>query len=69
MGNIILGMNVQFRGFNKSNESSIPKLYNIELSSFTTIPKTEVLLNIFSDYKIFMNNSEVSCLRIIYKIL
>lgn len=59
-------MNIQFRGFNTfSNELSVPKLYNTELSSFTTIPRTELLLDIFNDYKMFMNNSEVSNLKMI----
>lgn len=62
-GNIISGTNIQFKGFNPT--SSIPKMYNTELSSFTTIPKTEYLLNIFDDYKIFMKKFEVSYLKII----
>lgn len=59
-------MNVQFRRFNTfPNELSMPKLYCTELSSFTTIPRTELLIDIFNDYKMFMNNSEVSNLKII----
>lgn len=66
-GNIISGTNIQFKGFNPI--SSIPKMYYTELSSFTTMPKTEHLLNIFDDYKMFMKKSEVSYLRIILKFL
>jgi len=62
-GNIISGINIQFRGFNKI--SSIPILYNTELSSFTTIPKTKHLLNIFDEYKQFLKKIEVSGLEII----
>jgi len=65
-GNIISGINIQFKGFNKI--SSIPKLYNTELSSFTTIPKTKHLLNIFDEYKMFLKKSEVSSLVIIMSI-
>lgn len=57
-GNIILAVNLQFKGFNQI--SSVLKLYNSELSSFTTIPKNEHLINIFNDYKIFLQKSEVS---------
>lgn len=57
-GNIILGVNIQFKGFNQS--FSIPKLYNTEYSSFTTVPKTEYIFKLFEDYKIFMKNLEVS---------
>lgn len=56
-GSLILGINLHFRGFNQI--SSVPKLFNSELSSFTTIPKTEHLVNIFADYKAFMKKSEV----------
>lgn len=55
-GSVVLGINLHFRGF---NQMSVPKLYNSELSSFTTIPKTEHLVNIFADYKAFMKKSEV----------
>lgn len=57
-GNIIFAVNLQFKGFNQI--SPVPKLYNSELSSFTTIPKNEHLINIFNDYKIFLQKSEVS---------
>lgn len=57
-GNIILAVNLQFKGFNQI--SSVPKLYNSELSSFTTIPKNKHFINIFNDYKIFLQKSEVS---------
>lgn len=56
-GNLILGINLQFRGLNQT--SSVPKLYNSDLSSFTTIPKTEHLVNIFANYKTFLKNSQV----------
>ncbi|XP_008186509.2 breast cancer type 2 susceptibility protein-like [Acyrthosiphon pisum] len=55
-GSIISGINIQFKGFNQI--SPIPKLYNTEQSLFTTIPKTEYILNIFNDYKIFMKKHE-----------
>lgn len=57
-GSIISGINVLFRGFNQV--SSIPKLYATELSSFTTIPKTEHLLKLFDDYNSFTKKPEVS---------
>lgn len=60
-GSIISGINIQFKGFNQI--SPIPKLYNTEQSLFTTIPKTEYILNIFDDYKMFMKKPEVSGLR------
>jgi len=60
-GSIISGINIQFKGFNQI--SPIPKLYNTEQSSFTAIPRTEYILNIFHDYKIFMKKPEVSGLR------
>jgi len=60
-GSIISGINIQFKGFNQT--STIPKLYNTEQSLFTTIPKTEYILNIFDDYKMFMKKPEVSGLR------
>lgn len=64
-GSIISGVNIQFKGFNQI--SSMPKLYNTEQSIFTTIPKTEHILKIFDDYKMFMKKPEVSGLRnIIY---
>lgn len=59
-GNIILGVNIQFRGFNQI--SSIPKLYNNEQSLFSTMPKTEHHLNIFNEFKMFLKKSEVSTL-------
>jgi len=62
-GNIISGVNIQFRGFNKI--SSIPMLYNTELSSFTTIPRTKHLLNMFDEYKKFLKKLEVRGLEII----
>ncbi|XP_060865003.1 breast cancer type 2 susceptibility protein-like isoform X2 [Metopolophium dirhodum] len=55
-GSIISGINIQFKGFNQI--SPIPKLYNTEQSLFTTIPKTEYILNIFNDYKMFMKKHE-----------
>ncbi|XP_022167413.1 uncharacterized protein LOC111031675 isoform X1 [Myzus persicae] len=55
-GSIISGINIQFKGFNQI--SPIPKLYNTEQSLFTTIPKTEYILNIFDDYKMFMKKPE-----------
>lgn len=67
-GSIISGINIQFKGFNQI--SPIPKLYNTEQSLFTTIPKTEYILNVFDDYKMFMKNHEVSGLRtIIYYLI
>jgi len=67
-GSIISGINIQFKGFNQI--SSIPKLYNTEQSLFTTVPKTEYILNIFDDYKMFMKKHEVSGLRnIIYYLM
>lgn len=62
-GSIISGVNIQFKGFNKV--SPIPKLYNTEQSSFTTIPKTKHILNMFNEYKIFLKKSEVSVLKIL----
>lgn len=57
-GNIISGVNIQFRGFNKI--SSMPKLYTTEHTLFTSIPRSEYLINVVDDYKLFMNKSEVS---------
>lgn len=59
-GHIISGINIQFRGFDK--KLSIPKLYTIEHTSFTSIPKSEYLINAFNDYKMFLNKPEVSVL-------
>lgn len=61
-GNIISGINVQFKGFDPI--LSIPKLYNTEFSSFTTVPKTEYTFKLFEDYKLFMKNLKVSGLKI-----
>lgn len=58
-GHIISGINIQFRGFDKK---SVPKLYSTEQTSFTSIPKSEYLINVFNDYNIFMNKPEVSVL-------
>ncbi|XP_025200949.1 breast cancer type 2 susceptibility protein homolog isoform X2 [Melanaphis sacchari] len=55
-GSIISGINIKFKGFN--HLSSMPKLYNTEQSLFTTNPKTDYILNIFDDYKIFMKKPE-----------
>ncbi|XP_050066993.1 breast cancer type 2 susceptibility protein-like isoform X20 [Aphis gossypii] len=63
-GSILSGINIQFKGFNPM--SSIPKLYTTEQSLFTTNPKTDYILNIFNDYKMFIKMPEnqdflVSC--------
>lgn len=63
-GSIILGVNIQFKGFDQT--SSLPKLYNTEHSSYSTNPKTEYIFKLFEDYKIFMNNLEVSNIDYIY---
>lgn len=62
-GSIISGVNVQFRGFNKI--SSVPKLFNTELSSFTTFPRAKHLLNVFDEYKTFLKRPEVSGIEIV----
>lgn len=60
-GSILSGVNIQFKGFNPI--SSIPKLYTTEQSLFTTNPKTDYILNIFNDYKMFMKMPEVRRIR------
>ncbi|KAF0756440.1 breast cancer type 2 susceptibility protein isoform X2, partial [Aphis craccivora] len=55
-GSILSGVNIQFKGFNPI--SSIPKLYTTEQSLFTTNPKTDYILNIFNDYKMFIKMPE-----------
>lgn len=59
-GSIVSGVNIQFRGFNKL--SPVPKLYSTEHSLFTSNPKTENHLNMYNDYKLFLERPEVSCL-------
>lgn len=63
-GNIISGVNIQFRGFDK--KSTVPMLYTTEHTSFTSIPKSEYLINVFNNYKMFMNKPEVSVLLLIF---
>lgn len=63
-GHIISGINIQFRGFDK--KSSMPKLYTTEQTSFTSVPRSEYLINVFNDYKMFMNKPEVSVLITIF---